>query len=47
MRTNLPPVPINYIRSVSLRNTRTKLVFYVEGDYVPSANLRGFTTNLM
>ena len=47
MKTNLPPVPINYLRSVALKNTRTKLVFYVEADFIPSKNLRSVTTDLM
>lgn len=45
--TNLPPVPINYLRSIALRNTRSKLVFYVEADFVPSKNLRSVTSALM
>ena len=43
----LPPIPINYMRSVSLMYTRTKLVFYVEADFVPSKNLRSIVTSLV
>lgn len=47
MATNLPPIPINYLRSIALKNSRTKLIFYVEADFIPSGNLRDITTSLM
>ena len=34
------PFPINYLRNVALKNTRTELVFYVEVDFVPSKDLK-------
>lgn len=40
MRLTDRPFPINYLRNVALKNTRTELVFYVEVDFVPSKNLR-------
>ena len=34
------PFPVNYLRSVALKNTRTDFVFYIEADFVPSLDLR-------
>ena len=34
------PFPINYLRNVALKNTRTELVFYVEVDFIPTGDLK-------
>lgn len=38
------PFPINYLRNVALKNTRTELVFYTEVDFIPSKNLKSEIT---
>ena len=32
--------PINYLRSLALKNTRTELVMFVEGDYIVPNDFR-------
>lgn len=32
--------PINYLRDVALKNTRTRLVMFIESDYFIPANFR-------
>lgn len=32
--------PINYLRSLAFKNTRTELVMFIEGDYIVPENFR-------
>lgn len=39
--------PINYLRDVALKNTRTELVLFIEGDYAIPKGFRQSLVNRM